>query len=463
MYDPRRMPLAGELHALGIDVGISGVRAAVTRADGTLAGTGRRSHQRAIRAPGVAEHDPHDWLDGLRETARRARADAGSPPIGTVGIAALGPAPLLVDRNGAALTNAPLFSLDCRAQTQRARLDPREGARVADHALPHLQRIVEERPELRARAAWAMDATGFLVSSCVGAPVMDAVTRVDHVWPGVEQVAPLPPPVDPAAIAGRLDARGAELLGLDEGVPVLAGTYDSFVDLAGAGVTAPGDAGLVLGSTMIVGVARAEALPIAGLGVSRYPGEGLLLGGWTLSGGMVLEWGERTLAGEPNSLRRAAAALAPGSGGILVLPYFAGERTPVWDLGARGAVVGLSLDVSPAELYRGLVDALALAVRDHVARLPGAPPHRWRVTGGGVRNDAWLKATADAVDAPLDVVTDAGEAVGPAFMALAAVGAPAARAVERTVMPETASARRFDGLYELYRGLHPLLTGAVAP
>jgi hypothetical protein len=48
-------------------------------------------------------------------------------------------------------------------------------------------------------------------------------------------------------------------------------------------------------------------------------------------------------------------------------------------------------------------------------------------------------------------------------MALAAVGAPAARAVERTVMPETASARRFDGLYELYRGLHPLLTGAVAP
>jgi sugar (pentulose or hexulose) kinase len=121
------MPLAGELHALGIDVGISGVRAAVTRADGSLAGTGRRAHQRAIRAPGIAEHDPHDWLDGLRETARRACADAGYPPIGTVGIAALGPAPLLVDRNGAALTNAPLFSLDCRAQTQRARLDPSDG------------------------------------------------------------------------------------------------------------------------------------------------------------------------------------------------------------------------------------------------------------------------------------------------------------------------------------------------
>jgi len=456
------MPLAGELHALGIDVGISGVRAAVTRADGTLAGTARRAHERAIRSPGVAEHDPQDWLDGMRETARRARDGAGSPPIGAVGIAALGPAPLLVDAGGAALTRAPLFSLDGRAHPQRARLDPDGGARVADHALPHLQRIVEEQPELRARAAWALDATGFLVSRCIGEPVMDTVTRADHVWPGAEPVAPLPVPLAPGVVAGRLDAPGAELLGLDVGVPVLAGTYDSFVDLAGAGVTAPGDAGLVLGSTMIVGVARTTAEPVAGLGVSDYPGDGVLLGGWTLSGGMVLEWGERTLAGEPEELRRAAAALAPGCGGILVLPYFAGERTPVWDLAARGAVIGLNLDVSAAELYRGLVDALALAVRDHVARLPGPPPARWRVTGGGVRNEPWLQATADAVGAPLDIVADAGEAVGPALLALAAIGAPVARAIERSVLPDSSDARRFDVLYDAYRGLHPLLAGAAA-
>ena len=451
------------LAALGIDVGISGVRAAVVGADGTLAGSARRPHTRAVRAPGIAEHDPRDWLDGLRETARGALADAGSPPIAAVCIAALGPAPLLVDELGAALTRAPLFSLDARAQLQRDRLDPDGGARVADHALPHLQRVVEERPELRTRAAWALDATGFLVSRCIGEPVMDSVTRADHVWPGVEQVAPLPAPLEPGAIAGRLDARGAELLGLDVGVPVLTGTYDSFVDLAGAGVAVPGDAGLVLGSTMILGAARLAAEPVAGLGVSPYPGEGVLVGGWTLSGGMVLDWGERTLAGEPAALRRAAEGLRPGAGGILVLPYFAGERTPVWDLGARGAVLGLSLDVSPAEVYRGLVDALALALRDHVARLPGTAPACWRVTGGGVRNSAWLQATADAVGAPLEVVADAGEAVGPALLALAATGRPVARAVERTVLPDAGNARRFDALYDSYRGLHPLLAGAVTP
>ncbi len=170
------------------------------RADGTLAGTARRV---ASAAPSARRGSPSTTRrTGSTGCARRRAArspSAGSPRIGAVGIAALGPAPLLVDAAGAALTRAPLFSLDARAQVQRDRLDPDGGARVADHALPQLQRVVEERPELRTRAAWALDATGFLVSRCIGVPVMDTVTRADHVWPGVEPVAPLPPALDPGA------------------------------------------------------------------------------------------------------------------------------------------------------------------------------------------------------------------------------------------------------------------------
>ena len=457
------MPVMGELHALGIDVGLSGVRAAVVRSDGTVAGAARRPHVRAVRGPGIAEHDPQDWLDGLRAAARAARARAGAPRVGAVGIAALGPAPLLIDEAGTPLTRAPLFSLDTRAAAQRACLDPDCGAAVADHALPHLRRMVEERPELRGRAAWAVDATGFLVGRCTGTPVMDAITRADHVWPGAEPVAPLPAPLAPDALAGVLDAAGAELLDLERGVPMLAGTYDSFADLAGAGVIAPGDAGIVLGSTMILGVVQAPpAAAGGGLAASPYFDGTVLVGGWTLNGGSVLEWGERTLAGEPAVLRRAAEGLAPGDGGVRVLPYLSGERTPVWDLDARGALLGLSLDLAPTQLYRGLVDALALALRDHVARLPGPPPERWRVTGGGVRHTAWLQAVADAIGAPLHVVADAGEAVGPALLALAAVGAPVARRVARTIRPSPDRARRFDALYDEYLRLYPRLA-RVAP
>ena len=78
---------------------------------------------------------------------------------------------------------------------------------------------------------------------------------------------------------GGLLADWAERLGLPQGLPVIAGTYDSFVDLAAAGVQRPGDSGVVLGSTMIIcRAATDDALPPPGLGSSPYPGEGILVG-----------------------------------------------------------------------------------------------------------------------------------------------------------------------------------------
>jgi sugar (pentulose or hexulose) kinase len=88
-------------------------------------------------------------------------------------------------------------------------------------------------------------------------------------------------------------------------------------------------------------------------------------------------------------------------------------------------------------------------------------PDRWRVTGGGAGDAVWLQATADALGAPLDVVAHAGEAVGPAMLALRALGAPAPRVVVRTVEPAPAAARRFDTLYDEFRRLHPLLADTL--
>jgi xylulokinase len=448
-------------YVLGIDVGLSGVRAAVMDADGEVVGTGRRLHRRSRFAAGVAEHDPAEWLEGAHEAASEALAAVDATEIAAVGIAALGPAPLLVDADLEPLCAAPLFSFDTRvARVDGRPEDETTPAALADHAHPRLLRTMQDRPGLRDRAAWALDATGFLVGRCIGAPVMDSITRVDHVWPGAEPVARLPDPVDPLAIAGTLDARGAAWLGLPAGVPVLAGTYDSYVDVAAAGVRGAGDAALVLGSTVIVAMAvdGPPSAPLDGLGVSAYPGEGTLVGGWTLNGGMVLDWAARAFGAEA---AEAASALPPGAGGLLALPYLAGERTPVCDADARGAVVGITQHTTSAELYRSFVDAVAMTVRDHVSRLPGGGPERWRLTGGGAHDATWVQATADAVGAPLDIVAHAGEAVGPAFLALRALGSPVPRAVVRTVEPVAAATRRFDALYDEFRTLHPLLADTL--
>ena len=109
-------------HALGFDVGLSGVRATVVRDDGLLVASARRAHERARLGDGIAEHDPADWLEGVERAGREAVKGAGGVPIAGIGVAALGPAPVLVDDDLRPLTTAPLFALDRRAEPQRRRM-----------------------------------------------------------------------------------------------------------------------------------------------------------------------------------------------------------------------------------------------------------------------------------------------------------------------------------------------------
>jgi len=443
--------------ALGIDVGLSGVRAAVVCAEGDLLGAARRPLTVDAPAAGRAEHDPTAWIEGALAAGAEAVSAAGVD-VAAVGVGGLGPAPVLVDRSGKPLTPALLFSLDRRAERQRAALAP---SPTHDHALPKLLWWAEHDPDVVRRAAFALDATGFLVSRFTGVPTMDAITAADYHLAGRPAPVSLPDPVDPLAIAGGLTRTAADALGVPEGTPVAAGTYDTYVDVAGAGVRKPGDACLLLGSTLVVCRAVAEPADCSGLELSPYPGDGLLLGGWTTTAGTSLDWFRRELGGDDDLA--AAAELEPGAGGLVALPYLAGERTPVRDPDARGLLLGLTLRATRTQAYRAFVDAIALSARDHAARLDqaGLAPERWLAAGGGTRNAAWAHATADALGAPLHVVAHAGEAFGPAALALRSIGVEPSRPVERVVEPDRGRAGRFDALYRIYCDLHPLLAPAM--
>ena len=449
--------------ALGIDVGLSGVRAAVVNEEGALVATARRAYRNARFGGGIAEHDPGEWVELAFQVAREAVGSPYSARVAVVGVGALGPAPVLVDAALRPLTRAPLFALDRRAEDERLRLVAGLADEVAaatlDCALPKLAWWLKHEPEAAAEAAWALDATGFVVGSLTGVPVMDRITAADYRLPGVDSPVPLPEPVAADALAGRLTAGAAESMGVSADVPVVAGSYDSFVDIAAAGVRRPGDAGILLGSTMIVGRATEAAEPRDGLGVSEYPGEGVLLGGWTLSGGRVLDWAVSMFGDGRGHGELAAAAEAIPPGRVMALPYLNGERTPVWDAEARAALVGLGADSGPAEIYSAMIDSLALVVRDHTDRIDSAlgPCPVWRVTGGGARNRAWLGATADAVGAPLEVAPDAGEAVGPALLGLRALGVDPARGLVERVEPDPERAALFTSLLPVFRELRRTL------
>ena len=193
--------------ALGMDVGMSGVRAAVVDEHGALLGSSRAGSRPRVTAD-RAEADPREWLRGALAAGAAAVAEAGVA-VDAIAVSALGPAPVLVTREGDAVSPALLFGLDRRAEEQRARLGV-----THDHALPKLLWWAEHEPERVARAATAVDAAGFVVAGLCGELVMDTITAEAYVVEGVDSPVPLPRAVRsagarrwPAARAGRAARR----------------------------------------------------------------------------------------------------------------------------------------------------------------------------------------------------------------------------------------------------------------
>lgn len=445
--------------ALGIDLGLSGARAAVVDAAGRLLGRGRVASAAQRREAGKAEHAPEAWQEAAFAASRQALREAGCRVVAGIGVGALGPCPVLLDHEGGPLAPAPLFSLDNRAEGHRQRLAARMGLGQADlgpdHALPKLLWWKDESPALIARASTVVDVAGFIVSRLTGRPVMDPITAGDYRVTGVEMPVPIPEPRAADAIAGELLPAAAAKLEIEPGAPVAVGGYDSFVDIAGTGTLLPGEACIVLGSTMVLGAVVDQTPAAPDMRASLHIGPGWFFGGWTSSAGSLLDW-SRAVLGEGGE-----EDLPPGAGGLLSLPHFAGERAPIWDPAASGLLLGLTLQTTQAQIRRALIDAVALSARDLAGRLRDVEIRRWRLGGGGARNAVLAQALADAVGRPLECLVDAGEAVAPALLAFRAVGCRVGPRIAGVLTPDAARHDKYERLYSIYRGLYPALAGSM--
>ena len=419
---------------LGVDLGLSGARACVVDEGGHTLGAGfSGSSGRTAVGPSAADQTQR-WLAQVAEAVRSAVRAAGTDRLDAIAIGAFGPVPVVVDEDLCTRFIGSLYSAATPTSLVRA-------ATVSDSTL--------------GTSLWQLDVTGYVVSQLVGHPVMDRITAADHEGSELR----IPAAGEPHTPAGSLTRHGAELLGLHAGVPVLTGTYDSFIDLAALGVHAPGDAGMLLGSTLVLGaVADAQITPPDGLRAVSHIGPGSFVGGWTSSAGRAVEWVEQLLgAGEPH-LARSAATLDPGAGGLLALSHLAGERAPIWDDDARGVLLGLTDRTTPTQVYRSIVDSVALSALDLVERLrevTGVIP-RWRAAGGGFRNEALAHAMADAIGVSIDVI-DIGDGLGAALLAHRFLGCATSSLSHVTIEPDARRHERMVLLADLRRGVYDTL------
>jgi xylulokinase len=196
--------------------------------------------------------------------------------------------------------------------------------------------------------------------------------------------------------------------------------------------------------------------------------------GCMAAGGSALNWlasvlAPRVATGETphQALDRLAAMVPAGSEGLICLPYFLGEKTPINDPRARGAFVGMSFNHGPGHLWRALLESVAYAQRHHVEvfREIGHAPRRFFASDGGSRSRVWMQIMADVLQAPVRLLENHhGSCVGAAWVAAVASGSGVgwediARLVRYgdEIIPQAANAAAYQAGYTAFRSLYQAL------
>ncbi len=470
---------------LGVDIGTSSSKGVLVDLTGRVLGAAVREHAVDRPAPGHVEMDARVWEDEFVSITRELLS-GGKVRVVAVGVSGMGPCVLLTDADDTPLRPAILYGVDTRSVAQIRRLERELGAaeilRRCGSALTtqaagaKIAWIAEEEPEIFARARRLFMPSSWLVRRMTGAYVLDhhsasqctpLYDTLDQSWyePWVARVAAsleLPELRWSGQAAGTVTAGAAAATGLPAGVPMITGTIDAWAEAISVGAHGVGDLMLMYGTTMFLVHTVRERVTSPSLWgtVGALPGTRNLAGGMATTGA-VTSW-LRELFGGPDyaELLRLAEASGPGANGLLMLPYFAGERTPIMDPQARGVVAGLTLSHTRGDLYRAALEATAYGVRHNVETIEAAGGDIRRIVavGGGTQGRLWTQVVSDVIGRPQEIRENSvGASYGCALLAaqlVEEVDVDAWNPLRETVRPQPGTRANYDASYRLYRELY---------
>ena len=252
---------------------------------------------------------------------------------------------------------------------------------------------------------------------------------------------------------------------------MIVGTIDAAAEAISVGVLDAGEMMLMYGSTIFTIRVGSERIrdPRLWHAPWLFADQYASMAGLATSGTLT-HWFADQLARDLSpeaamaALATEAQASPPGANGLVFLPYFSGERTPLHDPNAKGAIVGLTLAHTRADIYRAALEGIAFATKhifDTYAEA-GAPPTTIVAVGGGLRNRTWTQATSDvsglAQEAP---EVSIGASYGDAFLARLAIGDVSRSAIKQwnpaafRIEPDPRNSRLYEKRYKTFRELYP--------
>jgi sugar (pentulose or hexulose) kinase len=498
-----------------VDIGSSGIRGSVIDARGRLAAQARIPYPARfagtagwLNQVGGAEAPAEIFRAGLGKIVVRTLAAAGISPRRLAGIAVSGMAPcvLAVDARCRALSACILYQ-DRRAEAEAELIRRRIGEkRVRElsgngidpyYGLVKILRLRQREPGLYRRAAKILNLKDYLVGCLTGRLV------TDYSHAGLTGIAfdiragrwsadilrelgldadKLPEILPGDQVAGTVSEAAAARFGLTAGIPVAVGMVDSAAGYLACGAIRPQESSMSLGTSCCWGVYHEQPLFVPRLNITRAPWSrgGFLTNASQAAGGAVLNWIVEVFcpAGIAQKdrelpflrLEKEAGRLPPGSGGLLTLPSFLGERAPIWDPRARGAFFGLTLSHTPAHLYRSAVEGLAFTFYANklLLKQSGLALQSRVLAAGGAASPLVCGILADVLNLEIRCLSRQHRSdYGDAWLAGKAVGLfedykllLAKRRFSGSFVPDQGRHRVYRGIYEgSFSGLYPRLKG----
>ena len=428
----------GSRFVLSIDGGTESLRVGIIDETGRIVAKASSAYSTHFPHDGWAEQDPRSWWIALIESVQSCISSSSIPIKDIEAICLDATTCTLVTLDADDEINGPaLLWMDVRATEESRRVEATEHPAMkysptgcsAEWMLCKALWIRKHLPDRYAGTSLFLEYGDWLVHRLTGVLSVNlniATQRWfynarDWKFPidlynelGASDLEErIPESIIPAGeYIGDLTNVAANDLGLVAGVPVFAGGGDAFVASVGLGITSSGTMAMIAGSSNVFVTEAATEIHVPGI-FGGFP-DSIIPGLWLMeagqvSSGSILAWYRKNFLRDLDEqdaysiMDREAASVEEGSGGIIVLDNFQGNRSPHTDSSARGAIWGLSLGTDRAEIFRALMEGIAYGAEQilRVFRANDLPVPEIIASGGATKSELYMQIISDVTGVPI--------------------------------------------------------------
>lgn len=480
---------------VGSDLGTGSCKTLVVDHNGKVVGSAQAEYASSYPFPGWVEQNPQDWVEAVGKTIQLALKDANIQPeqVESLGLVGVTHNAVLLGKDGKPLRNCILY-LDTRSQVECNDLSKQWGNEIFNRTMnslnpvwtwPQLLWIKRNEPETWEQVDKILFQKDYVRHQIAPSFVTDLIDAAGTLLydPQKEEwisdfiedlrldVSVFPPSVKPTDVVGHINRFGAELTGLREGTPVIAGTTDTAAEVLGVGSVMPGQGTVKLASVgRITCVTTEPVLHPQSLNYRHVIGNYWYPGTVTKYASSSLRWFRDAVWPDASYTEMDIQSLKvpPGCDGVIFHPHLQGEWVPYWDNKLRGDFLGLTQRHGRAHLARAVMEGVAFSLRAGVefASTMGLSFDVISLIGRGSMSHLWSQIVADTLNRIIRIPVERDAAYGTALITGMGVGMFPADGddLEKLIIfeedrePSSSSVGIYNELFQIYQEADTALT-----